>query len=122
MSTTSTVLKCYLQLETLVTANNILHYHHVVDAYGHVSVRHPEKSDVFIMSGDKAPALVSSQADLIPYNVSDASPGEKTSPEMKYWSTLQVFPSLDISRFWLTNHYPKRRRLVRFADNSVYGS
>ncbi|KAJ5050548.1 uncharacterized protein L3040_002425 [Drepanopeziza brunnea f. sp. 'multigermtubi'] len=67
------------QLETLIIANNILHYHHVVDAYGHVSLRHPEKSDVFIMSGDKAPALVSSQADLIPYNVSDASPVDPKS-------------------------------------------
>ncbi|KAL5328810.1 hypothetical protein ACEPPN_002318 [Leptodophora sp. 'Broadleaf-Isolate-01'] len=61
------------QLETLVLANNILHYHNVVDAYGHVSLRHPEKPDVFIMSGDKAPALVSSQSDLIPYYVSNAS-------------------------------------------------
>ncbi|EKD19893.1 class II Aldolase and Adducin domain-containing protein [Drepanopeziza brunnea f. sp. 'multigermtubi' MB_m1] len=31
------------------------------------------------MSGDKAPALVSSQADLIPYNVSDASPVDPKS-------------------------------------------
>lgn len=30
------------------------------------------------MSGDRAPALVSSQSDLIPYFVSDASPGKKT--------------------------------------------
>ncbi|CZS95613.1 uncharacterized protein RAG0_05217 [Rhynchosporium agropyri] len=67
------------QLETLVLANNILHYHNVVDAYGHVSLRHPEKPDVFIMSGDKAPALVSSQTDLIPYYVSDASPVDPSS-------------------------------------------
>ncbi|KAL2075422.1 hypothetical protein VTL71DRAFT_365 [Oculimacula yallundae] len=67
------------QLETLVLANNILHYHNVVDAYGHVSLRHPEKPDVFIMSGDKAPALVSSQSDLIPYYVSDASPVDPSS-------------------------------------------
>ncbi|KAH7342566.1 class II aldolase and Adducin N-terminal domain-containing protein [Rhexocercosporidium sp. MPI-PUGE-AT-0058] len=67
------------QLETLILANNILHYHNVVDAYGHVSLRHPEKPDVFIMSGDKAPALVSSQSDLIPYYVSDASPIDPSS-------------------------------------------
>lgn len=68
------------QLETLVLANNILHYHNVVDAYGHVSLRHPEKPDVFIMSGDKAPALVSSQSDLIPYYVSNASAGKMVVP------------------------------------------
>ncbi|KAH6724368.1 class II aldolase and Adducin N-terminal domain-containing protein [Leptodontidium sp. MPI-SDFR-AT-0119] len=67
------------QLETLVLANNILHYHNVVDAYGHVSLRHPEKPDVFIMSGDKAPALVSSQSDLIPYYVSNASAVDPSS-------------------------------------------
>jgi len=67
------------ELETLVLANNILHYHNVVDAYGHVSLRHPEKPHVFIMSGDRAPALVSSQSDLIPYFVSDASPVDPSS-------------------------------------------
>jgi ribulose-5-phosphate 4-epimerase/fuculose-1-phosphate aldolase len=62
------------ELQTLITANHILHYQNVVDAYGHVSFRHPDKPDVFIMSGDKAPALVSSAADLIPYWVIDALP------------------------------------------------
>ena len=58
----------------LITANHILHYQNVVDAYGHVSFRHPDKPNVFIMSGDKAPALVSSPSDLIEYRVSDSSP------------------------------------------------
>ncbi|KAH7419459.1 class II aldolase and Adducin N-terminal domain-containing protein [Cadophora sp. MPI-SDFR-AT-0126] len=67
------------ELETLILANNILHYHNVVDAYGHVSLRHPEKADIFIMSGDRAPALVSSQSDLILYYISDASPVDPSS-------------------------------------------
>lgn len=36
------------QLETLILANHILHYHQVLDAYGHVSVRHPDNPDVFM--------------------------------------------------------------------------
>lgn len=28
-------------LSTLITANHILHYHDILDAYGHVSVRNP---------------------------------------------------------------------------------
>jgi len=65
-------------LEELITANHILHYQSVVDAYGHVSFRHPEKPDVFIMSGDKAPALVSSPLDLIQYRL-DSSPVDPKS-------------------------------------------
>ncbi|KAH6680319.1 class II aldolase and Adducin N-terminal domain-containing protein [Halenospora varia] len=61
-------------LHDLITANHILHYHNVLDAYGHVSVRHPEDPDIYVMSGDRAPALVSSFVDLIEYHVSDSSP------------------------------------------------
>lgn len=64
------------QIKNLILANHILHYHHVLDAYGHISVRQPGQSDVFLMSGDRAPALVSSVADIIRYRVSDASPVE----------------------------------------------
>lgn len=35
----------------VITANHILHYHGVVDAYGHISVRHPEEPDKYIMCG-----------------------------------------------------------------------
>lgn len=59
---------------TLITANHILHYNKVVDAYGHISFRDPSDASIFIMSGDKAPALVASPADLIQYWVKDSSP------------------------------------------------
>ncbi|PQE23697.1 class II aldolase and Adducin N-terminal domain-domain-containing protein [Rutstroemia sp. NJR-2017a WRK4] len=60
--------------EDLIHANHILHYHNVVDAFGHISLRHPDKPDVYIMSASKAPALVSTASDLIQYHVSDSSP------------------------------------------------
>jgi ribulose-5-phosphate 4-epimerase/fuculose-1-phosphate aldolase len=56
-----------------------LHYQKVVDAYGHISLRHPSNPSVFIMSGDKAPALVSSPSNLIQYYVSDSSPVDPKS-------------------------------------------
>jgi ribulose-5-phosphate 4-epimerase/fuculose-1-phosphate aldolase len=62
------------QLQDLISANHILHHNKVVDAYGHVSLRHPSDPTIFIMSGDKAPALVSSPIDLIQYYISDSSP------------------------------------------------
>ncbi|ETS82032.1 hypothetical protein PFICI_07034 [Pestalotiopsis fici W106-1] len=57
----------------LITANHILHNQDVVDAYGHISVRHPQNRDVYIMSGYMAPALVKSSDDLIEYYVNDSS-------------------------------------------------
>ena len=58
----------------LITANHILHHHGVVDAYGHVSVRHPGESGTYIMCGYMAPALVTYPDDLIEYRVEDSSP------------------------------------------------
>jgi ribulose-5-phosphate 4-epimerase/fuculose-1-phosphate aldolase len=43
----------------LVAANRILFRQGVVDAYGHVSTRHPQMPDAFLIASGKAPALVS---------------------------------------------------------------
>ena len=42
----------------LVIANRVLANQGVVDAYGHVSVRHPEKPDHFLLSRSRSPFLV----------------------------------------------------------------
>lgn len=60
-------------LRDLIYANHILHHHGVVDAYGHVSVRHPKDPSVYIMCGYMPPALVASPDDLIHYHVADSS-------------------------------------------------
>ncbi|KAJ5606634.1 hypothetical protein N7510_009415 [Penicillium lagena] len=61
-----------------ITGCHILHYQGVLDAYGHLSFRHPQKPDVFIMSQYIAPALVSSKDDMIEYWVKDAEPVDPT--------------------------------------------
>ena len=45
----------------------------MVDAYGHVSSRHPLDPSLYIMCGYMAPALVASPADLIEYRIEDSS-------------------------------------------------
>jgi ribulose-5-phosphate 4-epimerase/fuculose-1-phosphate aldolase len=45
-------------LEELVTANRILAHEGVVDAFGHVSIRHPDFVDRFILSRARAPECV----------------------------------------------------------------
>jgi HCOMODA/2-hydroxy-3-carboxy-muconic semialdehyde decarboxylase len=42
----------------LVIANRVLALENVVDAYGHVSVRHPTRADRFLLSRSRSPQLV----------------------------------------------------------------
>lgn len=44
----------------LVAANRILANEGVIDAYGHVSVRHPERQDRFLLSRSRSPQFVAS--------------------------------------------------------------
>ena len=56
------------QLEDLVTANRILAREDVVDAYGHVSIRHPKNPDRYFLSRSRAPELVEA-GDLMEYTL-----------------------------------------------------
>ena len=47
-----------LLLEELVTANRILAREDVVDSFGHVSVRHPERPDRYLLSRARAPERI----------------------------------------------------------------
>ncbi|KAH8911098.1 arad-like aldolase/epimerase [Coniochaeta sp. PMI_546] len=66
------VLQSYFR--QFITGSHILHYHAVLDAYGHLSFRHPSNPSTFFMSREIAPGTISSPDDLIEYNVSDAEP------------------------------------------------
>jgi ribulose-5-phosphate 4-epimerase/fuculose-1-phosphate aldolase len=55
-------------LEDLVIANHVLANHGVLDAFGHVSIRHPSNPDRFLMSRSLAPALVTA-ADVLEYDL-----------------------------------------------------
>jgi ribulose-5-phosphate 4-epimerase/fuculose-1-phosphate aldolase len=45
----------------------------VVDAYGHISIRHPINPEIYMICGYTAPALVTNSDDLIEYWVKDSS-------------------------------------------------
>jgi ribulose-5-phosphate 4-epimerase/fuculose-1-phosphate aldolase len=59
-------------LRDLVIANRILAHEDVVDAYGHISVRHPERPDRFFLSASRSPELVTLD-DIIEYDL-DCNP------------------------------------------------
>jgi ribulose-5-phosphate 4-epimerase/fuculose-1-phosphate aldolase len=55
-------------IEDLVLANRILAQQGVLDGYGHVSARHGERSDRFLMSRSLAPEMVTA-ADILEYDL-----------------------------------------------------
>ncbi len=59
-------------IQDLIAANRTLASHGIVDAFGHVSVRHDKDPNRFLMSGSRAPEIVT-EADIIEYDL-DAVP------------------------------------------------
>lgn len=58
-------------VEELVAANRILAAQGVVDAFGHVSVRHPERPNRFLLSRSVSPELVEAD-DILEYDLQSA--------------------------------------------------
>jgi ribulose-5-phosphate 4-epimerase/fuculose-1-phosphate aldolase len=54
--------------QQLVVANRILAREGILDAFGHISVRHPDRADRFLLSWARAPELVE-EADLLEFNL-----------------------------------------------------
>ncbi|USP81895.1 uncharacterized protein yc1106_09169 [Curvularia clavata] len=71
------------QLRLLIRANHILHHHGLVDAFGHISVRHPLNKDQYIIAAydPGAPALVKNISDFNSYWVHDSTPVDKDAPQ-----------------------------------------
>ena len=107
-------------LNDLVIANRILAHENVVDAYGHVSVRHPEKAGHFFLSRSLAPEFVTRE-DIVEFTL-DGKPvnEEKRALYLErfiHGAILEVRPEInavvhahaeDILPFGLTNATPLR--------------
>ena len=65
-------------IRELVDANHILFDQGVVDGFGHVSVRHPERPDRFLLSRSMAPALVA-EGDVLEFDL-DGNPVVPNGP------------------------------------------
>jgi ribulose-5-phosphate 4-epimerase/fuculose-1-phosphate aldolase len=65
-------------IDDIVVGNRILAHHGVVDAFGHVSARHPDRPDRFLISCAKAPELITAE-DIQEYELdgTDATPNAK---------------------------------------------
>ena len=67
-------------LDDLVAANHILYDQGVLDAWGHVSVRDPERPDRFWLSRSLAPSLVKA-SDIMEYDI-DSEPVDQRGRRM----------------------------------------
>ena len=59
-------------IRKLVMANRILGHEGVVDAFGHISVRHPDRPDRYLLSCSRSPELVKT-ADIMEFDL-DSNP------------------------------------------------
>ena len=66
------------QMEDLVASSLILAQHGVLDAFGHVSIRHPADPSRYLLSRNLAPELVTS-ADIVEYDL-DSEPVDPKAP------------------------------------------
>jgi HCOMODA/2-hydroxy-3-carboxy-muconic semialdehyde decarboxylase len=66
--------------DDLVLANRILSHENVVDAFGHVSVRHPDRPERYLMSCSKSPNCVAA-ADIVELTL-DSRPVAPTGRKM----------------------------------------
>jgi ribulose-5-phosphate 4-epimerase/fuculose-1-phosphate aldolase len=67
-------------IRELVDANHILYDQGVVDGFGHVSVRHPDRPDRFLLARNMAPALVT-ETDVLEFDL-EGAPVEKGGPKV----------------------------------------
>ncbi|MFZ1920432.1 MAG: class II aldolase/adducin family protein [Xanthobacteraceae bacterium] len=77
-------------LRDLVVANRILSNEDVVDAYGHISVRHPENPKRFFLSRSRAPELVE-RNDLIEFDQEGEPVGDKRQPYLERFIHAAIF-------------------------------
>jgi ribulose-5-phosphate 4-epimerase/fuculose-1-phosphate aldolase len=84
-------------MEELVTANRILAHERVLDSFGHVSVRHPEKPDRYFLARARAPQLVEA-GDIMEFTLDGksvgAEPGKPYSERFIHGAIYEARPEV----------------------------
>jgi ribulose-5-phosphate 4-epimerase/fuculose-1-phosphate aldolase len=80
--------------DDLVVANRILSAEKVCDAFGHVSVRHPEDPSKFLLSRGRAPELIEA-SDIMQFNLDGSTVAGSGKPylERRRWCTATATAS-----------------------------
>ena len=80
-------------MQELALASRILANEGVLDAYGHVSIRHPADPNRYLMARSRAPALIT-PADILAFDL-DFKSGDADRPAAVHRT---LHPRLDLSR------------------------
>ena len=91
--------------EDLVTANHILYRQGVVDGFGHVSVRDPDRPDRFWLSRSLAPAMVKRQ-DLMCFDFDGAAEGDDRRPYLERFIHSEIYRARDDVQAVVHSHSP----------------
>jgi ribulose-5-phosphate 4-epimerase/fuculose-1-phosphate aldolase len=78
----TTISEVELAIRDLVIANRILAHENVVDAYGHVSVRHPLNPERYLLSWSRSPEQIEA-GDIIEYTLDGEPVGDKRPPYLE---------------------------------------
>jgi len=94
-------------IQDLVDANHILYHQGIVDAFGHVSARHPDNPQHFLMARNVAPGLVT-PADILEYRVDDGEAVMNEPPRLylERWIHSEIYKARPDVMSVVHNHSP----------------
>lgn len=102
--------------EDVVAANRILAQHGVLDAFGHVSARHPEDPGRFLISRSRAPELVT-KADVMVLDLDcNPAPGETRQSYLERFIHGEIYRARPDVMAVVHSHAPA---VIPFAASSV---
>jgi ribulose-5-phosphate 4-epimerase/fuculose-1-phosphate aldolase len=103
-------------VEDLVAANRILAHHGVLDGFGHVSTRHPERPDRFLLACSRAPELVAA-ADIMEFDLdSSAQGGDTRKPYLERFIHGEIYRKRPDVKAIVHSHSTS---VIPFAASSV---
>jgi ribulose-5-phosphate 4-epimerase/fuculose-1-phosphate aldolase len=103
-------------LDELVAANRILAHYGVLDGFGHVSARHPDHPDRFLLSRSLAPELITA-ADIMTFGPDSEPVGNDTrQPYLERYIHGEIFGARPEVMAVVHSHSPS---VIPFAASSV---
>ena len=103
-------------IRNLVIGNRILARYGVLDGFGHVSARHPDRTGAFLLSCSRAPDLVAAE-DIMTFDVdSNALDGDVRKPYLERFIHGEVYRARPDVHAVVHSHSPS---VIPFAASSV---
>jgi ribulose-5-phosphate 4-epimerase/fuculose-1-phosphate aldolase len=102
-------------VDDLVAANRILANEGILDGLGHISVRHDQNPNHFLLSRDLAPSLVTA-ADLVEYDLDGNPVSDKRQGYQERFIHAAIYKARPDVRSVVHAHTPS---ILVFADSSI---